>query len=179
MRTKLGWTISYKSLYFVHPSLELVPLLTGMRKRSIMYGEIEISLSQRPRTFSPLLPTNPLYPSHPTRLPFINKYVNKLNKKCCEPYSLVPWYIFSTGGGRWRSGQASQLHLFQQPNCQIRWSASMPILVIGELSFLTLKPREPHLRAALDNLQYKIPVRTLFLFSKVCGTSLCINVSLA
>ena len=30
----LGWTISYKSLYFVHPSLELVPLFTGMRERS-------------------------------------------------------------------------------------------------------------------------------------------------
>ena len=26
MRTRLGWTISYKSLYFVHPSLGLVPL---------------------------------------------------------------------------------------------------------------------------------------------------------
>ena len=25
MRTRLGWIISYKSLYFVHPSLELVP----------------------------------------------------------------------------------------------------------------------------------------------------------
>ena len=35
MRTSLGWTFSYKSLYFVHPSLELVSLLTGMRKRSI------------------------------------------------------------------------------------------------------------------------------------------------
>ena len=35
MRTRLGWTISYKSLYFVHPSLELVPLFTGMRERSI------------------------------------------------------------------------------------------------------------------------------------------------
>ena len=34
MRTRLGWTISYKSLYFVHPSLELVPLFTGMRERS-------------------------------------------------------------------------------------------------------------------------------------------------
>ena len=54
-----------------------------------------------------------------------------------------------------------------------------PSLSFGELSFLTLKPREPHLRAALDNLQHKIPVRTLFLFSTVCGTSLCINFSLA
>ena len=30
MRTRLEWTISYKSLYFVHPNLELVPLFTGM-----------------------------------------------------------------------------------------------------------------------------------------------------
>ena len=29
MRMRFGWTISYKSLYFVHPSLELVPLFTG------------------------------------------------------------------------------------------------------------------------------------------------------
>ena len=36
MKTRLGWTISYKSLYFVHPSLELVPLFTGMRERSIV-----------------------------------------------------------------------------------------------------------------------------------------------
>ena len=36
MRTRLGWTISYKSLYFVHPSLELVPLFKGMRERSIV-----------------------------------------------------------------------------------------------------------------------------------------------
>ena len=35
MRSRLGWTVSYKSLYFVHPSLELVPLFTGMRERSI------------------------------------------------------------------------------------------------------------------------------------------------
>ena len=35
MRTRLGWTISYKSLYFVHPSLELMHLFTGMRERSI------------------------------------------------------------------------------------------------------------------------------------------------
>ena len=35
MRSRLGWTISYKSLYFVHPSLNLMPLFTGMRKRSI------------------------------------------------------------------------------------------------------------------------------------------------
>ena len=35
MRTRLGWTISYKSLYFVHLSLELVPLFTGMLNRSI------------------------------------------------------------------------------------------------------------------------------------------------
>ena len=35
MRTRLGWTISYKSLYFVHPSLELMHLFTGMWERSI------------------------------------------------------------------------------------------------------------------------------------------------
>ena len=52
-----------------------------------------------------------------------------------------------------------------------------PSLSFGELSCLTFKPREPHLRAALDNLQ--IPVRTLFLFSTVYGTSLCINFSLS
>ena len=33
MRTRLGWRISYKSLYFVHPCL--VPLFTRMRERSI------------------------------------------------------------------------------------------------------------------------------------------------
>ena len=36
MRMRLGWTISYKSLYFVHPSLELVPLFKGMRERFII-----------------------------------------------------------------------------------------------------------------------------------------------
>ena len=35
MRSRLGWTISYKSLYFVHPSLDLMPLFTGMRERFI------------------------------------------------------------------------------------------------------------------------------------------------
>ena len=35
MRSRLGWTISYKSLYFVYPSLNLMPLFTGMRERSI------------------------------------------------------------------------------------------------------------------------------------------------
>ena len=35
MRSRLGWTVSYKSLYFVHPSLELVPLFTGMWERSM------------------------------------------------------------------------------------------------------------------------------------------------
>lgn len=29
MRTRLWWTIPYKSLYLVHPSLELVTLLKG------------------------------------------------------------------------------------------------------------------------------------------------------
>ena len=35
MRTRLKWTVSYKSLYFVHLNLELVPSFTGMRERSI------------------------------------------------------------------------------------------------------------------------------------------------
>ena len=35
IRTRLWWRISYKSLYFVHLSLELVPLFTGMLDRSI------------------------------------------------------------------------------------------------------------------------------------------------
>ena len=34
MRLRRGWTISYKSLYFVHPCLDLMPLFTGMRERS-------------------------------------------------------------------------------------------------------------------------------------------------
>ena len=36
MRTRLGWEISYKSLYFVHPRLESVSFCTGMRERSII-----------------------------------------------------------------------------------------------------------------------------------------------
>ena len=35
MRTRLRWTISYKSLHFVHPSLELVHLFSGRQERSI------------------------------------------------------------------------------------------------------------------------------------------------
>ena len=35
MRTRLGWTISYKSLYVVQPSLRLLLLFTGTRGRSI------------------------------------------------------------------------------------------------------------------------------------------------
>ena len=35
IRTRLGWTISYKSLYFVLQSLELVRLFTGIRERSV------------------------------------------------------------------------------------------------------------------------------------------------
>ena len=44
MRTRLGWTVSYKSLYFVHPSLDLVPLFTRMRERSIA---AEFTLKQK------------------------------------------------------------------------------------------------------------------------------------
>ena len=46
-RTRLGWTISYKSLYFVHPSLELLPLLRGMRKRSFVGETIRLQLYAR------------------------------------------------------------------------------------------------------------------------------------
>ena len=35
VRTRLGWTISYKSPHFVHLSLELMPLFTGIQERSI------------------------------------------------------------------------------------------------------------------------------------------------
>ncbi|CAH3115206.1 unnamed protein product, partial [Porites lobata] len=44
-----------------------------------------------------------------------------------------------------------------------------PSLSFGELSCLTFKPREPHLRAALDNLQHKIPDLNLFM-ANVQGT---------
>ena len=37
VRTRLWWTISYKSLYFIYLSLELVPLFTGMQERSISF----------------------------------------------------------------------------------------------------------------------------------------------
>ena len=36
MRTRLGWTISYKSLYFVHPILELVPFVYRNAKKSMV-----------------------------------------------------------------------------------------------------------------------------------------------
>ena len=35
VKTRLGWVISYKSLYFLHPSLDLVRLFTEMRERYI------------------------------------------------------------------------------------------------------------------------------------------------
>ena len=35
MRTRFGWTVSYKSLYFVSQASTVGPLLTGMRGRSI------------------------------------------------------------------------------------------------------------------------------------------------
>ncbi|KAM7425155.1 Breast cancer 2 [Porites harrisoni] len=44
-----------------------------------------------------------------------------------------------------------------------------PSLSFGELSCLTLKPREPHLRAALGNLQHKIPDLNIFM-ANVQGT---------
>ena len=46
MKTRLGWTISHKSLYFVHPSLELVPLFTEIRERYIVvhFGFVTMKL---------------------------------------------------------------------------------------------------------------------------------------
>ena len=52
MKTRLGWTISYKSLYFVHPSLELVPLFTGMRERSIRRKDTILVCYYSPQTRS-------------------------------------------------------------------------------------------------------------------------------
>ena len=37
---RFGWTIPFKSNYFVHPSLELAPLFTGTRERSSCHGEV-------------------------------------------------------------------------------------------------------------------------------------------
>ena len=46
MRTRLGWTVSHKSLYFAHQSLELVPLFTGMRERSITLARLRTGVSE-------------------------------------------------------------------------------------------------------------------------------------
>ena len=37
MKSKLWWTVSYKSLYFVTLPLELVRFFIGMRKRSVVF----------------------------------------------------------------------------------------------------------------------------------------------
>ena len=42
MGTSLGWTLSYKLLYFVHPSLDLVPLFTGT-KEGLLYSWFGLS----------------------------------------------------------------------------------------------------------------------------------------
>ena len=39
---RFGWTIPYKSMYFVHPSPELAPLFTGTQERSSCHGEVGI-----------------------------------------------------------------------------------------------------------------------------------------
>ena len=39
---RFGWTIPYKSMYFVQPSLELAPLFTGTQERSSCHGEVGI-----------------------------------------------------------------------------------------------------------------------------------------
>ena len=51
MRSRLGLTISYKSLFFVHPNLDLMPLLTGMRERS-MKVQTQKQLQQIPDTLT-------------------------------------------------------------------------------------------------------------------------------
>ena len=52
MRTRLGWTISYKSPHFVPPSLELMPLFTGMQERSI---RLDKHLKDRRHVFKPIV----------------------------------------------------------------------------------------------------------------------------
>ena len=51
VRTRLGWTISYKSPHFVHPSLELMALFTGIRERSI---GLDRHLKDRRHVFKPI-----------------------------------------------------------------------------------------------------------------------------
>ena len=46
-RSRLRWTISYKSLYFIHPSVELLPLFKGMQKRSFLVVNIILELYAR------------------------------------------------------------------------------------------------------------------------------------
>ena len=45
MRSRLGWTVSHKSLYFVTPYRELLPLFTGMRERSFINHYLPSELS--------------------------------------------------------------------------------------------------------------------------------------
>ena len=51
---RLGWTISYKSLSFVHPSLQSLPVFTGMRERYIActrYPEFEQPVRARQKHY--------------------------------------------------------------------------------------------------------------------------------
>ena len=41
---RFGWTIPYKSMYFVQLSLELAPLFTGTQDRSSCHGEVGIKV---------------------------------------------------------------------------------------------------------------------------------------
>ena len=45
-------TISYKSLVFVHPNLELVALLTRMREGSVMYTDYTRSIKKERMLFA-------------------------------------------------------------------------------------------------------------------------------
>ena len=60
----LGWTIWYKSLYFVHPSLELVHLFTGMQERSIRYWKVVIATLE---TYKICVPNNHINKQCPKR----------------------------------------------------------------------------------------------------------------
>ena len=64
-RSRLRWTISYKSLNFVHQSLELLPLFKGMRKRSFVGVNIRLQLNAR-TCFTPGLFSKYFFWNHPT-----------------------------------------------------------------------------------------------------------------
>ena len=60
MRSRLGWTILYKSLYFVHPSHDLMSLFTAMRERSIRTMTSAILVQRFSREYSCVFNRNDL-----------------------------------------------------------------------------------------------------------------------